>query len=106
MLNEEEFAELSSDSKLKLTLPYKAYYTTFSLSLKVQYPVLADLAIRVLLPFVSAYLCESAFSTLTSIKTKYRASIIDVETALRPAQTNIEPRFALLCKNMQNHAAH
>ena len=102
---QEEFAELSSDSKLKLDFAVKKL-TTFWFSLKVQYPVLADLAKGVLLPFVSTYLCESAFSTLTSIKTKYRASIKDVEIALRPALTNIEPRFDLLCKNMQNHAAY
>ena len=102
---QEEFAELSSDSKLKLDFAVQKL-TTFWLGLKVEYPVLADLAIRVLLPFVSTYLCETAFSTLTSIKTKHRASIKDVETALRPALTNIEPRFDLLCKNMQNHAAH
>ena len=44
----EEFAELSSDSKLKLDFAVKKL-TTFWLSLKVEYPVLADLAIRVLL---------------------------------------------------------
>ena len=102
---QEEFAELSFDSKLKLDFAVRKL-TTFWLGLKVEYPVLADLAIRVLLPFVSTYLCETAFSTLTSIKTKHRASIKDVETALRPALTNIEPRFDLLCKNMQNHAAY
>uniref|UniRef100_H2YPP8 HAT C-terminal dimerisation domain-containing protein n=1 Tax=Ciona savignyi TaxID=51511 RepID=H2YPP8_CIOSA len=84
---QEEFAELSSDSKLKLNFAVQKL-TTFWLGLKVEYPVLADLAIRVLLPFVSTYLCETAFSTLTSIKTKHQ-SIKDVETALRPALTNI-----------------
>ena len=58
------------------------------------------------LSFVSTYLCESVFSTLTSIKTKYHASIKDIETVMRPALTNIEQRFDLLCKNMQNHASH
>ena len=52
------------------------------------------------------YLCESAFSTLTSIKTKYCAIIKDVETAMRPAPTDIEPRFDLLCKNIENHTFH
>ena len=53
---QEEFAELSSDLKLKLDFAVKKL-TTFWLGLKVECPVLAALATRVLLPFVSTYLC-------------------------------------------------
>ena len=31
-------------------------------------------AVKVLIPFTSAYLCECGFSVLTSIKSKYRSS--------------------------------
>ena len=59
-----------------------------------------------LLPFGSTYLCESAFSSLTNLKTKHRSSLGDIETVLRPAITKIEPRFDLLCKKMQAHQSH
>ena len=56
-----------------------------------------------LLPFASTYLCESAFLSLTNLKTKHRSSLGDIETVLRPVLTKIEPRFDLLCKKMQAH---
>jgi hypothetical protein len=36
------------------------------------YPVLAKKALSALIPFPTAYLCESGFSTLVSVKTKAR----------------------------------
>ena len=54
-------------------------------------------------PFASTYLCESAFSSLTNLKTKHRSRQGDIETVLRPALTKIEPRFDLLFKEMQAH---
>jgi len=79
--SQEEFAELSSDSKLQVEFAKKKLRTV-CLNSKAEYPTLSDLAISVLLPFVSTYLCESTFSTLTSRQTKYRASIEDFETAM------------------------
>jgi len=60
----------------------------FWLTVKNEYPVVAELAIRVLLPFATSYLCESAFSALTYIKSKYRtrrseSSIIGYRTEIR-----------------------
>ena len=59
-----------------------------------------------LLPFAFTYLCEKSFSTLTYLKTKYRSNLKDLEHVLRPAITEIEPRFDLLCDNMQAHQSH
>ena len=102
---QEELAELSSDSKLLLEFCGKKLHS-FWLSVRTEYPSLSDSAVTALLPFVSTYLCESAFSTLTAIKTKYRSSLSNIETALRPALTNIEPRLDLLCSRKQSHQSH
>ena len=102
---QEELADLSSDSKLQLEFSKKKLHT-FWLTVRAEYPLLSDLAVSTLLPFVSTYLCESAFSTLTAIKTKYRSSLSNIETALRPALTNIEPRLDLLCSRKQSHPSH
>ena len=59
-----------------------------------------------LLPFCTTYLCESTFSTLTYIKSKYRSTLINVENLLRSALTQTEPRFNYLCKNKQSHSSH
>ena len=40
----------------------------FWLSVRAEYPLLSDLAVTAFLLFVSTYLCESAFSTLTQSK--------------------------------------
>ena len=104
--SQEELADLSSDSKLQLEFCGKKLHN-FWLSIKAEYPSLLDSAVTTLLPFVSTYLCESAFLTLTAIKTKHRSSILsNIETALRPALTNIEPRLDLLCKRKQSHPSH
>jgi hypothetical protein len=78
----------------------------FWLTVKNEYPVVAELAIRVLLPFVTTYICESAFSALTYIKSKYRTRLANVEADLRAALSDIEPRFDILCSKMQAHPFH
>lgn len=50
-------------------------------SLSHQYTELTAEAMRILLPFPTTYLCESSFSTLTAMKTKYRARL-NVESNL------------------------
>ena len=61
--------------------------------MKTEYPLLSELAILALLPFDSTYMCEKSFLTLTYVKTKYRSNLKDLELVLRPAITEIEPRF-------------
>ena len=103
--SQKEFAEISSDSRLRLEFTQNIL-RTFWLKAKTEFPTLSDLAVSVLLPFVSKYLCEFAFSIVTCIKIKYRASIRYIEATMRPAQTRIEPRFDLFCKKMQHHPSH
>lgn len=42
---------------------------------KNQYPIVANKAIRTLIPIASSYLCETSFFTLAVIKIKYRSRL-------------------------------
>ena len=60
---------------------------------------------QVLLPFVTSYLCETGFSALAAMKSKYRARLV-VEKELRVALSSMTPRFDKLCANKQAHSSH
>ena len=69
--------EVSCDSSLKNEFSIKNL-NTFWLGVKAVYPILSELAMAALLPFVITYLCESAFSTLTSLITKHSFSLKNI----------------------------
>ena len=73
--------------------------------MSAEYPELAEIALKALLPFPSSYLCETGFSTMSIIKTKYM-NIMDVRSPLRVALSSIEPRIDKLSKNKQAHMTH
>jgi len=41
-----------------------------------EYPLLSNKAVNIFLPFAATYLCETVFSTLTNMKTKYRSRLV------------------------------
>ena len=78
--------------------------TEFWIGTRTEFPTIADMALNVLLPFNTTYLCEVTFSALTHIKSEYRSVIKNAEEVLNPAVSNITPRFDLLCsKNRHIH---
>jgi hypothetical protein len=81
---QEELAELSGDRTLQLVYRNKAM-RGFWLTVKNEYPVVAELTIRVLLLVATSHLCESAFSALTYIESKCRTRLANVEDDLRAA---------------------
>jgi len=64
---QEQLIELSSDLHLK-TLKSNSINITFWIQIRKEYPILSGKAFKVLLPFHSTYLCETAFSAFTTIK--------------------------------------
>ncbi|KAF0769900.1 Uncharacterized protein FWK35_00000918 [Aphis craccivora] len=54
--------KISKSKFVSLSLP------EFWIAMKKQYPIIADKAIRTLIPFASSYLCEMGFSALAVIK--------------------------------------
>ena len=78
----EELAELSScDRTLKIHFCEKSL-SAFWLSVSTEYPLLSNKAVNIFLPFAATYLCETVFSTLTNMKTKYRSRLA-VENDMR-----------------------
>ena len=75
----------------------------FWISVWHECPQLFEQAIHVLLPFVMVYLCESAFSSLTSIKNKQRSGLESVEHKLRVCSSDIQPHIKTICAHMQSH---
>ena len=102
---QEEFAELSSDSNIKLDF-LKKPLTKFWIESRSEFPIISDLALNVLPPFNTTYLCEITFSALTHIKSQHHSTIKNVEESLHPAVSNIVPRFDLLCSKNQAHPSH
>ena len=79
-----------------------------TISLFFAYSVLCDVAKRVLSMFGSTYRCESAFSAMNGIKSKYRSKITDEHLVhcVRAATTKYVPSFASLVHEKQCHGSH
>ena len=102
----EEFIELTNSSSDK-DIHETQDLVTFWLAMRNNYPPLAYNALQVLLPLSSTYLCESAFSTLVSIKSKNRNNLSNVEADLRCAVTNtIKLRIKQLVATKQKRKSH
>ena len=74
--------ELAADEGLKMIFGTMTSLASFWIHVSAEYPELAEIALKALLPFPSSYLCETGFSTMSIIKTKYRNSM-DVRSPLR-----------------------
>uniref|UniRef100_K7F6T1 Uncharacterized protein n=1 Tax=Pelodiscus sinensis TaxID=13735 RepID=K7F6T1_PELSI len=87
MNEKERLADLPSDVTLK-NLKNNSSFEKFWAKVHSEYNLLSEKTLRVLLPFPSTYLCESGFSAVTAIKTKYRNKLT-VTPTLRLSLTNL-----------------
>lgn len=73
-----------------------------------EFPLLSDLSKRVSCLFGSTYLCESGFSQLSIIKSKFRSTLTDSHLAdcLRLGITQYSTDFKKLSENMELHPSH
>ena len=70
-----------------------------------EYPNLHGVAMRFLLCFSTAYLCEIAFSAMTVLKTKQR-NRLQLSHCLRLAIISIHPRINKLTDGKQQQKSH
>uniref|UniRef100_A0A673YA89 Uncharacterized protein n=1 Tax=Salmo trutta TaxID=8032 RepID=A0A673YA89_SALTR len=80
---EDQFIDMTSDSTFRLRFTSQTM-SEFWLSVERQYPLLGQRAMGILLPFATSYLCETGFSAVAALKTKYRSQL-NIEQELRVA---------------------
>jgi zinc finger BED domain-containing protein 5/7/8/9 len=101
---EESLIELSCDSSLKAKFT-SMELAKFWISIKDEYPLLSEKALRVLIPFSTSYLCKAGFSAISMIKSKYRTKI-NVEKEIRVAVSRLIPKFEKIYSDFQAHPSH
>ena len=101
---EDKLLELAADEGLKRSFETSTL-ASFWIQVKTEYPKLSEIALKTLLPFPTTYLCETGFSTMSVIKTKYR-NCLDIHSPMRVALSSIEPRLNKLTNKKQAHPSH
>jgi len=86
-----QLIELSSDKGLDSTFNSMSN-SKFWMRMRNKYPNLHEIAMRFLLCFSITYLCETAFSVMTVLRTKQR-NRLQLSDCLRLAITSIHPRI-------------
>ncbi|XP_015677944.1 SCAN domain-containing protein 3-like [Protobothrops mucrosquamatus] len=101
---QKEFIELVNSDAARTdfsTMPV----TKFWIKCLQSYPVLSETVLRLLLPFPTTYLCETGFSSLLVIKSKYRSRLV-VEDDFRCALAKTAPRISDLVRKKQSQPSH
>jgi hypothetical protein len=78
---QQSLIEIATNGSVKIEFNQKPL-PDFWIGLRSEYPALANRSVKTLMPFDTTCLCESGFSALTSMTTKYRHRLC-VENYLR-----------------------
>lgn len=102
---ENEILKLKSDIFLKSRASSQSSF--WNLLPEEKYPCLWKCAAYLTTFFGSTYLCETTFSTMNAIKTKYRSRLTNDHLAacLRIAVSTFEPQYEKLAESMQCHVS-
>ena len=90
----EEMIETQCSSHLKLEFGEKSL-PDFWMARLTEFPHLASKAVETLTAFPTTWMCESAFSRIHCMKTKYR-NALDIQHDARVALSNTEPDIGFL----------
>lgn len=71
--SQEELIEMTTSGDLKMKFEALSL-SNYWIYVRNEFPILAESALKCLLPFATTYLCESGFSTLKVLKTKQSTS--------------------------------
>ena len=93
---QEEFIELITSEAAKTNFSSMSVTKYWIKSLQ-SYPVLSEVALRLILPFQTTYLCEAGFSSLLVIKSKYRSRLV-AENDPSCAHATTAPRISDLAR--------
>ena len=95
---QEELITLATDSGAK-------DLSQFWCGVMQSYPRICDIGLRRLIPFPTTYLCESAFSTMLTIKSKAR-NRLQLEPDIRCCLSSTQSRIARLVAEKQFQQSH
>ena len=101
---QEEFLEMKCNSTAKDDFEAMSLNNFWAKYLRI-YKNVGSVAIRTLLPFSSTYLCQSGFSALVSMKTKF-CNKLECEADLQCALSSTKPRIKRLVSQKQLHPSH
>ena len=102
---EEELIDIRNDGNLKVM--YKGMpLSEFWIKIRNRYSCIGDKAVTILLQFSTSYMCEIGFSILTSIKTKKRERLLEIEEEMRVAISNVRPDIERICAKNQAQVSH
>lgn len=101
---EETFIDFTASGETKRQFSNKSLFE-FWAGVDDEFSALKTRAFRILLPFSTSYLCETGFSAVASLKTKYRSQL-NIERELRVSISNIKPSFEKLCSERQAQGSH
>ncbi|GFV51471.1 zinc finger BED domain-containing protein 5 [Trichonephila clavipes] len=101
---EEIFIDFTSSGEIKRQFCNKTLFQ-FWAEVDEEFSALKTKAFRILLPFSTSYHCETGFSAVAALKTKYRSQL-NIEKELRVSISNIKPSFENLCSARQAHGSH
>jgi zinc finger BED domain-containing protein 5/7/8/9 len=101
---EEIFIDFTANAEIRKQFNIKSLFE-FWAGVNDEFSLLKTRAFRILLPFSTSYLCETGFSAVAALKTKYRSQL-NIEKELRVSISNIKPSFENLCSAKQAQVSH
>ena len=100
----EELIDLSSDGTMKTrfsAVPLESFWAQCF----HEFPISHGAAMKVLLSFTTTYLCGVSFSTMGTLKTKYR-SALRIDDDMRVSLSVIPPRIDNIIASSQQQTSH
>ena len=101
----DNLVEIATNGTLKTRFRERSL-VDFWAHVQPEYPGLAEIALRHLMPFPTTYNCEIRFSTLVDLKTK-KSNRISVEPDTRLKLSRLEPDIpSVMNQQKQYHSSH
>ena len=104
-LKEADLIDIRNNGNIKL-LHKEMPLDEFWIKIQNEYPNITEKALVILLQFSTTYLCETAFSVLTNLKTRKRERLLVVEEEMRVALLNVRHNIERISANNQEQILH
>ena len=100
----EDLSDLLTNHALEMQFESKTLEEYWCVTMNI-FQRLCEKALGVIIPFATTYLCESGFSSLLSIKIKYR-NCMNPQSHMQISISNKVPRFDKVIAKKQEQKSH